>query len=106
MRAGDLRYWLEVLQPVTVVDAYGAATVTWEKTATIHAGLNRQSARRSEEVGEHFSTRSVRWDIRDAHTVGINWRVQQLGGELYVVTGKEPNPVRGMVTLVCENVNE
>ena len=34
------------------------------------------------------------------------WRVQQQGGRLYEVTAIVPNRDRGMITLICDRVNE
>ena len=73
---------------------------------TVWAERAKQTGRRNEEVGEHFPDYRAEFNIRDAHPVGDNWRVQQLGGYLYTVTNIIPNIDRGMKTLVCERVNE
>lgn len=56
-------------------------------------------------VGEHFPDYRVEFNIRDAHEIDENWRVEQLGGHLYTVANIIPNPDRGMNTLVCDRVN-
>lgn len=106
MRAGRLTYMLRILKPVTAVDRMGAEATTYVETATVHAERVRFSGRRSEEAAEHFPDYSVQFNIRDAHEVKENWRVQQLGGDLYVVTAIVPNLQFGYNTLVCERVNE
>lgn len=106
MRAGDLKYKLTLLKPVYTANQYGEKKVTYEATRTVWAGRPKISGRRSEEVGEHFPDYSTEWEIRDAHQVDENWRVQQLGGKLYTVTNIVPNIDRGMNTLICERVNE
>ena len=57
-------------------------------------------------MSEHFPDYRAEFNIRDAHRVKENWRVQQLGGYLYSVTNIIPNLDKGMKTLVCERVNE
>lgn len=84
----------------------GAETVTYTKTRTVWAERVRATGNRSEEVGEHFPDYTVEFNIRDAHPVQENWRVQQLGGYLYTVTNIVPNLDKGYKTLLCERVNE
>ena len=106
MRAGELKYRLTLLEPVTVTNKFGEETPTYEATRTVHAERVKHSGRGSEEVGEHFADYSVEFNIRDAHPVAEGWRVQQLGGYLYNVVSIQPNIDRGMLTLSCERVNE
>lgn len=101
-----MRYKLKLLQPVTTTNDYGAEAITWKETNTVHAERVKQSGNRSEEVGEHFPDYQAEFNIRDAHEVEENWRVQQLGGYLYTVTAIIPNIDRGYNTLVCVRVNE
>lgn len=96
---------LELLKPVLSSDRFGAEVTSYELTRTVHAERVSQTGARSEEVGEHFSSRSVRYNIRDAHPVQENWRVRQ-GGYVYTVVAILPNHSRGFNTLVCERVNE
>lgn len=79
---------------------------TYELQRTVRAQRVKQSGNRSEEVGEHFPDYRAEYNIRDAHQVEENWRVQQLGGYLYTVVAIIPNLDRGMKTLICERVNE
>ena len=106
MRAGDMKYRLQLLEPVTVTDRFGEESTDYQPTRIIHAERVKLSGNRSEEVGEHFPDYRVEFRIRDAHPVDENWRVQQLGGYLYTVTNIVPNVDRGMKTLVCTRVNE
>ena len=106
MRAGPMKYLLTLLQPTTETDRMGAETVTYTETATVHAERVSHSGRRSEEVGEHFPDYDAEFNIRDAHTVEENWRVQQVGGYLYTVSAIIPNLDRGYLTLKCDRVNE
>lgn len=101
-----MKYRITLLQPSSTQTRFGDETITWTATATVHAERVKASGRRSEEVGEHFADYSVEFNIRDAHTVGEGWRVQQLGGYLYTVTNIIPNLDRGYKTLVCQRVNE
>lgn len=106
MRAGALKYRLNLLEPKRVTDRMGAETVAYTKTRTVWAERVRATGNRSEEVGEHFPDYTVEFNIRDAHPVQENWRVQQLGGYLYTVTNIVPNLDKGYKTLLCERVNE
>ena len=106
MRAGAMKYRLTLFQPMARTNDYGEEATTYEPTATIWAERVKQSGTRSEEVGEHFPDYHAEFNVRDAHKVEENWRVQQLGGHLYSVTNIIPNIDKGMNTLVCERVNE
>ena len=106
MIAGRMKYKLVLLEPVKAENDYGEETTTYKETRTVHAERVKQSGNRSEEVGEHFPDYHTEFNIRDAHPVQENWRVQQLGGHLYTVTNILPNIDRGFKTLICECVNE
>lgn len=106
MIAGKMKYTLELIQPVTATNDYGEETVTWKSIRAVHAERVKQSGNRSEEVGEHFPDYRAEFNIRDAHQVSENWRVRQLGGDLYTVTNIIPNIDKGYKTLICERVNE
>lgn len=106
MRAGDMKYRIQLLKPVATANAYGEEANAYELQRTVRAQRVKQSGNRSEEVGEHFPDYRAEYNIRDAHQVEENWRVQQLGGYLYTVVAIIPNLDRGMKTLICERVNE
>lgn len=106
MRAGEMRYRLQLLRPVYSEDRFGSQQVTYTPTATARAERVKQSGRQTDEAAEHFHAYTTEWNIRDGHEVGEHWRVRQLGGYLYEVTAIVPNRRRGMLTLVCERVNE
>lgn len=101
-----MKYRLKLLQPTASTNEYGEETATYKETRTVWAQRVKQSGSRSEEVGEHFPDYRAEFNVRDAHPVKENWRVQQPGGYLYTVTNVIPNIDRGMNTLVCERVNE
>ena len=106
MRAGALKYKLDILKPKRVTDRMGAETVEYEKTRTVWAERVKASGNRSEEAGEHFPAYSAEFNIRDAHPIAENWRVRQLGGYLYTVVAIIPNLDRGYKILLCDRVNE
>lgn len=106
MRAGALKYKLVLLEPQRVIDKMGAEVIEYIETSTVHAERVKTSGSRSEEVGEHFPNYSAEFNIRDAHRVEENWRVQQVGGHLYTVVAIVPNLDRGYKTLMCDRVNE
>lgn len=106
MRAGALKYKLQILEPSYIEDRMGAKKATYTEKRIIWAERVAASGRRSEEVGEHFPDYSVQFNIRDVHPIAENWRVRQLGGYLYTVTAIIPNLDRGFKKLICERVNE
>lgn len=106
MRAGALKYKITLLEPKRATDRMGAETTTYEAVRTVHAERVRTAGNRSEETGEHFPDYAAEFNIRDAHPVAENWRVQQSGGYLYTVAAIIPNLDRGYKTLLCERVNE
>lgn len=106
MRAGPMRYKLQLLEPVRVEGALGSKKVSYEVRQTVSAERVRLSGQRSDQVGEHFPDYSARFNIRDFYRVDENWRVRQLGGHLYNVVAIEPNRERGFLTLICDRVNE
>lgn len=106
MRAGALKYKLMLLEPKRTTDRMGAEATTYNPTHTVCAERVRATGNRSEEVGEHFPDYTAEFNIRDAHPIAENWRVQQLGGYLYTVVAIIPNLDRGYKTLLCDRVNE
>ena len=106
MIAGRMKYKLKLLQPIKAENDFGEEVDTWQETVTVHAERVKHTGNRSEEVGEHFPDYRVEFNIRDVHTISENWRVQQLGGNLYTVTNIIPNLDRGFKTLICDRVNE
>lgn len=106
MKAGRLKYRLELLEPVTATSKTGAKKVEYTVRRTVWAERVRLNGNRSEEVGEHFPDYRAAFNIRDAHPISENWRVRQLGGNLYTVTNITPNLDRGYNTLDCVRVNE
>ena len=106
MIAGRMKYKLTLLEPTQTTNDFGEEVTTYTDTVTVHAERVKHTGNRSEEVGEHFPDYRVSWNISDAHTVAENWRVQQLGGNLYTVTNIIPNLDRGYKTLICDRVNE
>jgi head-tail adaptor len=106
MIAGRLKYKLTLFEPVQATNNFGEEDTTYQERRTVRAERVKQSGDRSEEVGEHFPDYRVEFNIREAHPVDENWRVQQLGGKLYTVTNIIPNHEKGYKTLICVRVNE
>lgn len=101
-----MKHRLVILQPVVAADEAGGEATQYRPVRTVHAERVKFSGRRSEEVAEHFPDYRTEFNIRDAHPIGENWRVRQLGGYLYTVVAITPNLDKGFKTLVCERVNE
>lgn len=106
MRAGGLDQKLRLLRPEFDVNQYGEGEPSYVDAGTVWAERVKLRGNRSEEAGEHFPDYRAEFNIRCAHTVEENWRAQHLGGHLYEIVAIVPNIRRGMITLVCERVNE
>lgn len=105
MKAGKMRYRLRLLRPVVTVDMFRSEHTEYEETRTVWAERVKAVGSYGEEVWERFPSYTVEFNIRDAHEVSENWRVEQLGGYLYTVENIIPKRERGMLTLRCERVN-
>ncbi|MDE6801754.1 MAG: head-tail adaptor protein [Muribaculaceae bacterium] len=97
---------LTIIEPVVVVDDFHAEKTVWTKRKTIRAERVKESAYRRHEVSEMFPEHRTEFNIRDAHRVGENWRVEEVGGLEYTVTAILANRDRGMKTLICERLNK
>lgn len=107
MYAGRMKYRLELQRPAPAPDnGFGPGDMEFVPVRIVAAERVRFSGRRTDEVAEAFADYSARYNIRDAHPVDEHWRVRELGGHLYTVVAVEPNRDRGMLTLICERVNE
>lgn len=101
-----MKYRVALLAPTKTTTSFGEEDTKYVITRTVYAERVKQTGYRSEEVGEHFPDYNAEFNIRDAHPVEENWRLQQLGGYLYTITSIIPNIDRGMKTLICVRVNE
>ena len=106
MRAGGLRYRLQLLKPERVTDIYGAEKIRYMDQGTIHAERVSAQGLKSDEIGEHFADYRVQFNVRSVFHVEENWRVKQVDGYLYTIVAIVPNLSRGYNTLICERVNE
>lgn len=106
MIAGRMKYKLALLSPEKKVNGFGEEATEYVQTRIVNAERVKHTGSRSEEVAEHFPDYSAEFNIRDAHPIQENWRVQQLGGNLYTVTNIVPNLEKGYKTLICVRVNE
>lgn len=106
MIAGRMEHKVTLLRPEYETDAYGSEKVRYVPGPTVWAERVKQSGTLREEVGEHFTNYRAEFNIRDAHSVGEHWRLRVVGGYEYHITAILPNRSRGMLTLMCERVNE
>ena len=106
MIAGRMKYMLKVYQPSNSVGSFGETTSVWTQVATIHAERVKISGRRAVIDNEIFADYAVEYNIRSAHAVKENWRVEEVGGYMYTVKNVIPNKYVGMLTLVCDRINE
>lgn len=105
MKAGRMTTRLRILKPRVTKDRFNADITEWESGGMIHAERVRLTSRSRIEASEVFPSAQARFNIRDAHEVGENWRVEEYGGHLYTVSAIEANRKRGMLTLICDRIN-
>lgn len=96
---------LKILKPVMKKSNSGSEKTIWEETRTVHAERVKITGSYGLELGERFPDYRQEFNIRDAHEVKENWRVEEIGGYLYTVANIIPNRDRGYLTLKCERVN-
>lgn len=106
MRAGGMRYIIEIQRPVYSTSDTGAESVEYVPTTTVHAERITASGARKEEIGEHFADSRVQFNVRSVFEIDENWRIRQVDGHLYTVVAIIPNIARQFNTLICERVNE
>lgn len=106
MRAGGMRYRLQLLKPERVTDIYGAENIRYMDQGTIHAERVAAQGFKSDENGEHFADYRVQFNVRSVFHVEENWRVKQVDGYLYTVVAIVPNKARQFNTIILERVNE
>lgn len=107
MQAGRMKYRLVLLKPAeTSKGKFGSKKPDFIETVTVHAERVKLNGHRSEELGEHFPDYHVEFNIRDAHEVKENWRAREIGGYEYTITNIIPNRDRGMLTLICDRLND
>ena len=81
-----MKYSVTLLEPKKTTNEYGEEAIEYVETRTVRAERVKAAGYRSEEVGEHFPDYNADFNIRDAHPLGENWRLQQKGGYLYTIT--------------------
>ena len=106
MIAGRMKYHLQVYIPVVTLNDFGEEITEYRSQAVVRAERVRETAMRTLEASEQFPDHSVEFSVRAAHDIRENYRVQQLGGNLYDVVAVVPNIDKGYNTLKCERVNE
>lgn len=106
MIAGRMKERIELLRPITVDKGFGEEFPGFEPAGIIRAELVKFNGSYRAEVGEHFPDYRTEFNIRSAHEVAENWRINHIGGYQYVVANIIPNLPRGMKTLVCDRINK
>ena len=68
MRAGEMKYRLQLLKPTATTNDYGEEATTYEPIRTVWAERKKQSGNRSEEVGE-LAERAHRCSVEICHKI-------------------------------------
>lgn len=105
MRAGGLKYSIEILKSTEVINEFGEREETWETAIETKADAISKSGTRINDVHELVPFYSVEFRIRKYHPVDENMRVK-FGGRLYRILAVIPTTEKAMKTLICEVINE
>lgn len=105
MKAGPMKTRLKILKPEKEIGKSRAEKTVFSEVKTVHAERIKLSGRYGLIIGEAFPDYYAEFNIRDAHEIDENWRVEEIGGKLYTVTNIFPNRDKGFLTLKCSRVN-
>lgn len=106
MRAGAMKYRLQILKPIKETNEFGEDFTNYTYIKTIWAERVKYNAIRHTSLGEYFPDYTAHFNVRNNYNIKEDFRVKQLGGNLYRVTSIIPNIDKGMDTLICEKVND
>lgn len=96
LKAGRLRHRLRLEQPVTVQDATGTLTTTWQEVQTIHAAIEPLSVKDFITAQQLKSQITARIVIRFDPAINPTMRlVCPDTGTVYQIHGALPDPVSG-----------
>lgn len=96
LNAGRLRHRLRLEQPVTVQDATGTLTTTWQEVKTIHAAIEPLSVKDYLVAQQIKSKITARIVIRFDPAINPTMRlVCPVTGTVYQIHGALPDPVSG-----------
>lgn len=101
-----MRSRLRILKPEKVKSGSGGEKLVWTEIKVVYAQRVKASGSNSLELGEHFPDYRPEFNIRDAHEIEENWRVEEVGGKEYIVSNIIPNREKGYLTLKCDRVNK
>ncbi|MDD4391045.1 MAG: phage head closure protein [Eubacteriales bacterium] len=105
MRAGGLKYPIEIYKNEDVRDEFGSKKKIWVKHITTRADIYWEKGRRIRDIEEMISSYTVQFRIRDYHKVDESMRVKYQGF-FYRIEAIIPSDEKMMLTLMTEKVNE
>ena len=103
MRAGLLTDKLEIWQPSSVTDDFGAENTTWEYLTTIKASVTYQSGDKITDNDEILTTYSLTADIRKYHALNETMRVV-FNGRKFIISAIIPD--KDKKTLYLDLLND
>lgn len=96
LKAGRLRHRLRLVQPVTVQDATGTLTTTWQTVKTLPAAIEPLSVKDFITAQQLKSQITARIVIRFDPAINPTMRlVCPVTGTVYQIHGALPDPVSG-----------
>lgn len=105
MKAGGLKYSIEILKAKDSRDEFGASKTIWETHISTRADIYWEKGSRIRDIEEMVSSYAVQFRIRNYHQVDESMRVKYKGS-LYRIEAIIPSDAKMMTTLMTEKINE
>lgn len=109
MRAGGYKWYkLKTYMPTSTVSEFGGERISYTEVSEVYGWQQEIRGTYKNEADEMFSDYDVRWHIKigASNNIREGWRLQQLGGCLYLVTNVIQDRSNNSNIFVCEKVNE
>ena len=106
MRAGGLKYQIELYKPENRESGFSSSASIWyDLVRSTRADILFNKGGIVQEGKEYLPSYSVDFRVRNYHDVQENWRVKYKD-KFYQIEAIIPNDKRQLVTLVTNMVNE
>lgn len=105
MRAGGLKYEIEIQHSVDHSNSFGESEKKWETLTITRADIRWINGARIKDSHEMTTSYKVEFRIRRYHKVDENMRILY-DKKKYRIEAIIPNDNKSMLTLVTEKINE
>lgn len=105
MKAGTLKYIIEIYKPITIETEYGDSNTEYEYYYKTHANVLYNSGSRVNENGEVFYPNTRTFIVRHYVPVKETMRIKY-NDKYYQITSVNPNKYFNDTELIADLVNE